>query len=157
VLTWFTVIAVICHASLSAQSSPNVPDDLRLFLNRADAAQLELQNGRSTAYKSLWSHGDEVTLTGGFGGEIEKGWDHVAGRLDWASRQFTNATHRIERLVVQAHGDLAYVVQREHIDYTPPAQQVRTTRDYRVTMVFRREAGTWRIVHRHADSATTQP
>jgi ketosteroid isomerase-like protein len=45
---------------------------------------------------------------------------------------------------------MGYVVQRERIDFTPPGAEP-TTREYRVTMVFRREPEGWRIVHRHAD------
>ncbi len=49
-------------------------------------------------------------------------------------------------------GDLAYVVQLEHIRYQLPHQAQEVNRDYRVTMVFRREAEGWRIVHRQADT-----
>jgi ketosteroid isomerase-like protein len=31
-----------------------------------------------------------------------------------------------------------------------------STREYRVTMIFRREAGEWRIVHWQADSQLTR-
>jgi len=149
--------AVLCLALAAmarAQATASLQREFEAALARADAAQLELQNGRPDAYKALWSHSDRVTLTGGFGGEIEQGWERVAARLDWASRQFSGGSHRIDRMAADVAGDMAYVVQREHIVYTPPGQSRSTTRDYRVTMVFRRESGMWRIVHRHADAAT---
>jgi ketosteroid isomerase-like protein len=43
----------------------------------------------------------------------------------------------------------------EHIDYRVPGQAADSSRDYRVTMVFRREAAGWRIVHRQADTLLT--
>lgn len=49
-------------------------------------------------------------------------------------------------------GDLAYVVQREHIEFRVPGQDTDTSRDYRVTMSFRREGSRWRIIHRQADA-----
>jgi hypothetical protein len=48
-------------------------DGFKGMLARVDAAQLELQNGRAVAYKALWSHADDITLSGGFGGTVEKG------------------------------------------------------------------------------------
>jgi ketosteroid isomerase-like protein len=50
-----------------------------------------------------------------------------------------------------ASGDLAYTVAYERttasIDGRPPTPYV-----LRVTTVFRREHGDWRVVHRHADA-----
>jgi hypothetical protein len=92
-------------------------DDFTTFLARVDAAQLELQNGRPAAFKALWSHADDVTLSGGFGGTIEKGWPAISSRLDWVGTRFSNGTNRIERLVTRVSGDLAYVIQAEHLRY----------------------------------------
>ena len=121
-----------------------------------DAAQIQLQNGSPAAYKALWSHADTVTLSGGLGGAIEKGWAAVGKRLDWVGTQFSNGTNTIERVVEYASGDLAYLVQNEHLRYRVPQTKADATRDYRVAMVFRRESGQWRIVHRQADSQLTK-
>jgi ketosteroid isomerase-like protein len=126
------------------------------MLTRVDAAQLELQNGKPDAFKALWSRADDVTLSGGFGGIIEKGWEQVSRRLEWAGSQFSNGSNTIDRLVAYESGDLGYVVQLEHIRFHVPGQTQESRRDYRVTMVFRREAGVWRIVHRQADSQMTK-
>ena len=126
------------------------------MLARVDAAQLELQNGRPAAFKALWSRADDVTLSGGFGGTIEKGWERVGSRLDWAGAQFSKGSNTVERLVASESGDLGYVVQLEHIRFRAPGQAQDSKRDYRVTMVFRREQEGWRIIHRQADSQMTK-
>jgi len=118
----------------------------------ADAAQRELQNGNATTYKSIWSHSNEVTLIGGFGGGVEKGWAAVSQRIDWVATQFSNGTNTIERLVTHSDGKLGYVVQIERIRFQVPGQATESSRDYRVTMLFIREPEGWRLVHRHADS-----
>jgi ketosteroid isomerase-like protein len=59
-------------------------------------------------------------------------------------------------LAANESGDLGYVVQLEHIRFHAPGQAQESRRDYRVTMVFRREAKGWRIVHRQADSQLTK-
>lgn len=64
--------------------------------------------------------------------------------------------HTHERIVSNAKGDLGYVVQMEHIRFHVPGQEKESTRDYRVTMVFRREADGWRILHRQADAQTVK-
>lgn len=145
---------VVVHAQ--ARGPALAPEDFTAFLAKVDAAQLELQNGRPAAFKALWSRADDVTLSGGLGGAIEKGWDAVSRRLDWVGTQFSNGTNRIERIVTNASGDLGYVIQAEHLRFRVPGQSNDSTRDYRVTMIFRREGGQWRMVHRQADSQTVK-
>ena len=152
-----TPLVVLVVPGAQAGPLPARADDFAAFLARVDAAQLELQNGRPAAFKVLWSQADDVTLSGGFGGRIEKGWQAISSRLDWVGTQFSNGTNRIERIVTQVRGDLAYVIQAEHLRYRVPGETSESTRDYRVTMIFRREAGDWRIVHRQADSQLTRP
>ena len=134
-----------------SQTPPKAPADFVAFLVRADAAQVELQNGQAANYKKLWSHADDVTISGGFGGTIERGWDAVGSRLDWAGTQFSNGTNTIDRLSAVADKKYGYVVQLEHIKFKVPGTGADATRDFRVTLIFRREKDGWKIVHRHAD------
>ena len=155
----FSVLAILVVAfgatdANGQRASSN--DDFIAFLAEADAAQIELQNGKAEKYKSLWSHADNISITGGFGGTIERGWAAVSKRLDWAATQFSQGKTSIERLIVYSNGDLAYLVQLEHIKFKVPATGADASRDFRVTMVFRNEAGKWKIVHRHADGSTSR-
>ncbi len=152
----FALLIVFTQVSFAQKTPDKYKVEFQTFLAKVDAAQLELQNGKAEAFKSIWSHTDDVTLSGGFGGTIEKGWDNVGKRLEWVGKQFSNGTNTIERLVANANGDLGYVVQLEHLRFKVPGQETDTTRDYRVTMIFRREPAGWRIVHRHADSQMTK-
>lgn len=140
------------RVEVKAKSSNEFKD----MLHSVDVAQLELQNGNPAPYKALWSHADDITLSGGFGGTIEKGWEQISRRLDWVGTQFSRGSNTIERLVANESGNLAYAVQVEHIRYYVPGQTQESKRDYRVTMVFRRESGMWRIIHRQADSQMTK-
>jgi ketosteroid isomerase-like protein len=151
---WTLVVALSLVGSAYSQGKSN--GEFEAFLALADAAQIELQSGKAEAYKAVWSHGDDVTLSGGFGGAVEKGWAAVSKRLDWAGANFSKGKNSIERLVVHVNGNLAYLVQLEHISFTAPETGKPATRDFRVTMVFRRENDGWRIVHRHADSQMTK-
>lgn len=127
-----------------------------MFLTKLDAAQLELQSGRAEAFKSLWSQSDDITLSGGFGGTVEKGWAAISKRLDWVGANFLDGTNSSERIVTNQEARFGYVVQLEHVKFVAAETGRDATRDYRVTMIFRRERNGWRIVHRQADSNLTK-
>ena len=149
-----SVALIILSGLCAAQKQTDT--DFLAFLKKLDAAQLELQNGKPQAFKSLWSQSDDVTLSGGFGGTIEKGWPAISKRLDWVGANFAKGKNSIERLVTNQSGKLAYVIQLEHISFIAPETGKEATRDYRVTMIFRREKGGWKLVHRQADSQFTK-
>jgi len=117
-----------------------------------DAAHVAFHNGNPGPSKAIWSHAADVTLTGGAGGAIEKGWDKVRPRLEWASAQYSRGRQVNERIRITTSGDLALVVQYEHIWFHSPGRDKESERHYRVTTVLRREASNWRVVHRHADT-----
>ncbi|MFC3552335.1 YybH family protein [Lysobacter cavernae] len=148
-------LTLVAVPFLAAQT-PTAEADLQATLIQQDAAQVEFHNGRPAAVKALWSHAQDVTLTGGAGGGIEKGWKNVSARLDWASAQYTKGAQTNERVKVAVSGDFAYVVQYEHIRFHVPGKANESKRDYRVTTVFRREPAGWRVVHRHADTLLTR-
>ena len=121
------------------------------FITKLEAAEQEFAQGRPAAFKDLWSHSDDVSICGAFGG-VESGWDKVASRLDWASSQFSEGTRSREEIRSAVGAEFAYLVQTEHIRFRVPGRTEESTLDLRVTMVFRREDDGWRIVHRQADS-----
>jgi hypothetical protein len=127
------------------------------FIENLEAAEYEFAQGRPAAFKALWSHADEDSLCGGFGG-VESGWDKVGARLDWASSQVSEGTRSREEIRTTVGADFAYIVQTERIRFRIPGRAEQSTLDLRVTMVCRRDSDGWRIFHRHADSQmATQP
>ena len=152
----FVISYVLAGHVYSQQPASNLSKGFSAFVAQAEAAQVKLQRGDASEYKALWSHSDKVTLSGGFGGNIETGWVNVSKRLDWAATQFANGTNTIERVSAGDDGQIGYLVQIEHVKFKVPATGADATRDYRVTMIFRREKGKWAIIHRHADSQTTK-
>jgi ketosteroid isomerase-like protein len=121
---------------------------------RLEAAEVEFARGRPADFKALWSHGDEVTLSGGLGGAIEVGWARVAERLDWASSNYADGVRSRQEFGGRVEGNFAYLVQKEVIEARIGGRTERAKQELRVTMVFRRNRDRWRIVHRHADSQT---
>jgi ketosteroid isomerase-like protein len=160
-LVWKTFLLAFAFLLFSLPSSAQTKSggnqiEFQRFLSTLDTAQLELQNGKAEPFKSLWSQSDDITLSGGFGGTIEKGWTAVSKRLDWVGANFSKGSNKIERLVANHDNKLGYVVQLEHISFVAPETGKPATRDYRVTMIFRREKTGWKLVHRQADSQFTK-
>jgi ketosteroid isomerase-like protein len=137
-----------------ARSSGSGDPEFHAYLADLDSAQDDFAHGRPEKFKALWSHTDDVTLAGGLGGVIEVGWDKVAARLDWASKSYQEGDRSNELFSSFVDDDFAYVVRKEIIEARIGGEAARSRQELRVTMVFRRGADGWRMVHRHADSQT---
>jgi ketosteroid isomerase-like protein len=129
--------------------------ELSHFVARIDAAQEAFAHGRPGDFKALWDHTADVTLAGGHGGVVERGWDKVDARLDWASSTYQDGDRSNQIISSHVGDDVAYLVRKEVIEARIGGQSGRQRQELRVTMVFRRTPHGWRIVHRHADSQTT--
>jgi ketosteroid isomerase-like protein len=121
-----------------------------VFIRKLELAEEQFVQGRAAVFQSLWSHADDVTLCGGFGG-VERGWQNVTDRLSWVSKKYSDGTRTREEISRMVGNDFAYLVQKEVIRSRVASQAEPSTQELRATMVFRREADGWRIVHRHAD------
>lgn len=122
---------------------------LASVLPRLTAADTAIHNGDAAPRKALWSTKDPVTL---FGAAVTTtGWPEIDATFDWLASRFSDCTSfEIEVVSAGASGDLAYLVVFEHttasIGGGPPVSY-----SLRVTTVFRREEGAWKVVHRHGD------
>ncbi|CAN5490940.1 hypothetical protein BH23BAC4_BH23BAC4_01240 [soil metagenome] len=75
-----------CAAPVSDADGPETT--FEAFLDRLDAGLGEFVNGDPTAFAAAWSHSADITIAGGFGGAIVRGWHR---------RPLTRSTRR-ERL-----------------------------------------------------------
>ena len=138
-------------------SNNRIDSEWTAFVTRLETAEEEFVQGQAAAFLALWSHSDDVTLCGGFGG-VERGWQNVTNRLTWVSAKYAEGTRSREEISSFVGTEFAYLVQTEVIHSRVASQSEPSTQALRATMVFRREMDGWRIVHRHADLQTvTQP
>ena len=117
---------------------------------RLRAVQRDFANGDADGLKRLYSHREDVTVLGGFGG-FERGWAEVGPRLEWAASHFAGGSYSQEDLSAAVGTEIACLVSIERWSYKNPKNNADTVLELRVTQVFRREDGEWRLVHRHAD------
>ena len=126
-----------------------VDDFLDATMERLIQADTALHNGDAGPRTAMWSHNDPVTLLGA--AVSNTGWRDIRATFEWLGARFSNCeSFEIEVLAAGASGDLAYLVAIERttasIGSEPPVPY-----SLRVTTVFRREDGEWKVVHRHAD------
>ena len=108
-----------------------------------------LHNGDPGPRLAMWSTRDPVTLFGA--GMSGSGSEQVRGIFRLIASRWSDCTdQRVELLAAGVSGDLAYTVELEHTSVSVdgvPAEPYTL----RVTQVYRREDGEWRVVHRHGD------
>ena len=127
----------------------------QLPLDEYHRACLEITNGNPEAYKSLCSRRDDVTLANPFGPPA-RGWNDVSATLDRAAEKYRDGeVVGFENVSTVVTGDLAYTLEIESYRARVGGAQDPTPVSLRVTSVFRREDGDWKLLHRHADPITT--
>ena len=122
------------------------------MLPRQRAAEQAIHNGDAEPRIALWSRTDPVTV---FGAKMSAaGWAEVEPLFRNVASWFSDSAHyEYEVTAAGASGDLAYTIGYEHNQVKVDGQP--RTYTLRVTHVYRREDGQWRIVHRHADLPPT--
>jgi ketosteroid isomerase-like protein len=113
------------------------------------AAERAIHQGNVEPRLALWSTRDPVTMFGA-AVPLRTGWPDLHRTFHWVASRFTDSTDfRFEVVAAGASGDLAYTIGFEHntvrMDGNP------ATYTLRVTHIYRREDGDWKIVHRHGD------
>ena len=104
--------------------------------------------------KRLWSRGDDVTLANPLGPPVV-GWDRVVEQLESAVASVREGEPvSYESISEYSTSDLGYNVELERTRAKFGGSNEMTPVALRVTTIFRREDGEWRIVHRHADPIT---
>jgi ketosteroid isomerase-like protein len=98
----------------------------------------------------MWSTQDPVTVLGAKV-PLRSGWDEICGTFRWLASRWSDCTEQCLDLVAAGvSGDLAYMVGFEHIAHSVDGVPVEPY-CLRVTHIYRREQGKWKMVHRHAD------
>jgi ketosteroid isomerase-like protein len=123
---------------------------LAAFIELDHQALAAIVRGDPEPKKQLFSRRDDVTLANPFGPPAH-GWQNVAETLERAASQLRDGqVLAFERISEYATADLAYIVEIERCHGKAGTSEAGPNA-LRVTTIFRREDGAWRIVHRHAD------
>jgi ketosteroid isomerase-like protein len=126
-------------------------EDIAQILSLTEAAGVAWMRGDWVGgYGALLTHQSDASIYGPFGGPAVVGTDSWASRGSAAVRQFRNGESRLTLVQAHASGDLLVLVLLEE-QAGEIAGGERHPWSLRVTQVYRREDGGWRVIHRHAD------
>jgi ketosteroid isomerase-like protein len=133
---------------------------LRTFLDEWSPVQVDtgraMHSGDPTSWIEAWSHREPVSVFGA-GVRGRSGWDDVLRTINWVADQFGECrAYEYELITADVHGDLAYTCGFERYTATRPNGELFEN-ELRVTQIYRRENGTWKIVHRHGDRPPVDP
>jgi ketosteroid isomerase-like protein len=126
---------------------------LEPFLDELRGALTAVANGDPEPMKALCSHTDAVSQCGLWGG-VESGWAEVGERWEWVASQFVAGPGEVrsDTAFLTVNGDMAYGVFIERWWVQLKSRSEPAELMLRATLIFRREDGTWKAVHRHGDS-----
>jgi len=125
-------------------------DEVRDASSQFYAALNRMANGDAGPLAGIWSHSATVTTMHPIGGR-EVGWDQVRKSWQQVAELGSGGQVKLADQVIQIAGDAAYELGVERGQITLAGQQVAI--DHRVTNIYRREGGAWKIVHHHTDLA----
>jgi ketosteroid isomerase-like protein len=108
----------------------------------------EMANGDAGQLAGIWSNSPEVTTMHPIGGR-EVGWDAVRGSFQGVADNATEGRIELSDQIIHLVGDLAYELGVERGHFKLAGQPVDI--EQRVTNIYRRVGGAWKIVHHHTD------
>jgi ketosteroid isomerase-like protein len=147
------VTALSLFATVQAQEVQTVSDtSFQEFLLQFENGTSGFINGDNTLWLENASKSDAATIMGAWGA-FEKGWNEVQPRYDWAAARFveSGAKADVEYISSVVSGDMAYTVAIERSNALIVGQDKPAPLALRVTHIYMKEDGAWKLMHRHAD------
>ena len=148
------VLGMSLLAVKAAASDRSIVQDpsLRQFLESFEEGTRRFINGDTALWMDNVSRRDDAMIMGAWGAH-EKGWPEVQARYQWAGARFrdNSATLTVEYLTSIRSGDLAFTTAIERSEVKVAGQEKAAPMALRVTHIFRKENGAWKLVLRHAD------
>ena len=112
------------------------------------AALNQMLSGHQGAMNAIWSHSATATTMHPIGGR-EVGWAAIRATWDQVASIASGGQVTLADQLLSVEGDTAYEVGYERGHGTLAGERVAI--DQRVTNIYRRENGAWKVVHHHTD------
>ena len=109
-----------------------------------------MANGERGAVADSWSHSATVTTMHPTGGR-QVGWEAVEDSFNQVSEIASDGKIDLNDQCIEVLGDMAYELGLEQGQFKLGGHPVSF--EHRVTNIYRREDGEWKMVHHHADTS----
>jgi ketosteroid isomerase-like protein len=125
-------------------------DEVREASKKFYAGLNRMANGESDALAVAWSNDGSVTAMHPIGGR-EVGWKAVEESFNKVAGVASDGKVELKDQLIHVLGDAAYEVGIEKAQFKIAGQEVKG--EIRVTNIYKKEDGTWKMVHHHTDVA----
>lgn len=125
-------------------------DQVRNASRQFYAALNRMANGDSAAMADVWSQSATVTAMHPIGGR-EVGWDAVRASFEQVAKVSSDGKIELKDQLIRVAGDVAYEMGLEQGQLKLAGHQAAI--EHRVTNIYQREAGAWKMVHHHTDTS----
>lgn len=125
-------------------------DEVRQASERFYAALSRMANGDASPMSAVWAHSADVTAMHPIG-ERDEGWEQVQAQFAMVASVASGGQIRITNQLIRAGTDMAYEVGIEEGEATLAGERIPLK--HRVTNIYRREGGEWKMVHHHTDAS----
>ena len=125
-------------------------DDFRAWVESAlYDAERALHNGDPAPRRALWSRNEPVSVLGAW--RNAHGQQEIDELFTALGNSFSDcSSYAFELHAYDVVGDMAYTAGLEHTSASVDGRPRSYT--LRATQVYRREAGEWKVAHRHGDT-----
>jgi ketosteroid isomerase-like protein len=123
-------------------------DEVREASKRFYAALNSMFIQKNSPMADVWVHDSTVTAMHPIGGR-QIGWEQVRQSFEQVGGLAGGGEVALRDQIIQIDGDMAYELGTEQGQALLANEEIRF--DHRVTNIYRRERGQWKMVHHHAD------
>lgn len=125
-------------------------DEVRKASEQFYAALNRMANGDSSPMEDVWSHSAAVTTMHPIGGR-EVGWDAVRASFEQVAQVASDGRLELKDQLIRVAGDVAYETGVEQGQLKLAGHEANI--EHRVTNIYQRQAGAWKLVHHHTDTS----
>ncbi|MEM8573879.1 MAG: nuclear transport factor 2 family protein [Pseudomonadota bacterium] len=127
-----------------------VEDEVRAASETFYEALNSTFNGDPNPMMDIWLHTPTVTAMRPNGG-CEIGWDKLWPAWKQVAELFSGGHVEITKRTIYVSGDVAYEIGLERGTLSPGGETIKA--EHRVTNIFERSNGDWKIIHHHTDKS----
>ena len=124
--------------------------EIRTASRKFYAALNRMLGGDARSLEDIWSHDSTVLTMHPIGGR-EIGWEQVRASFEQVARSSTGGRVELTDQLIRIDGEFAYELGVELAQFSISEEPLSV--NSRVTNIYRRQAGDWKIVHHHGDKS----